>query len=269
MTLYRIRDWDIHFELAQGRKVKNPSWVILPVKHDGLGFRRLMAMREGAELYGAWVLIVQVAAKCPTRGMLADERGPLGATELSLKTGCPAKVFERSLQVLSSDEIGWLVIERYEHAGSALVSLERRGEEKRLEERKGEERAQPASAGIPPELASWISLWNRLKAENFVATAVDAERPSKVVVQKFNAGRKSEELRRLLADRDAIENAIKRSDFCRGPWFTLPVLLGGKNRNGEWIAQKLLDGAYANRNRKPSKHASAGHTYDPNATSDF
>lgn len=224
-------------------------------------------MRDGAELYGAWVLIVQVAAKCSIRGVLSDERGPLGATELSLKTGCPAKTFERALQVLSSDEIGWLSAERYEHDGSALVPLERREEETRLDETRGERGA--AIAGVSPELSAWISLWNRLKAENLVATSVDADRPSKAVISKFNAGRKSAEVRKLLADHDAVETAIRKSDFCRQPWFSLPVLLGGKNRNGEWIVQKLLDGAYANRSSKPNNNLSAGRVYDAQASGDF
>lgn len=266
MNFYRIRDWDIHFELAQGRKVKNLSWVIFPVKHDGLGYRRLMAARDGAETYGAWVLIVQVAAKCPLRGTLVDERGPLGPQELSLKTGCPAEVFERAIQVLCMEEIGWLISERYERAGSALVPLERRLEERKEEERKEERGGAPADAGCPPELSAWISMWNRLKAESFVATAVDADRPSRVVISKFNAGRKSAELRKLLADRDAIEKAIRASEFCKEPWFTLPKLLGGKNRTGEWIAQNLLEGAYVNRRPgKPNNNGSPGRQYDPKA----
>lgn len=110
MKTWAIRDWDKHFEKAQSRKVESVQWIPLPVKHDGLGFRRLMEREDGVSIYGSWVLIVQVAAKCPTRGVLLDERGPLNSKDLALKTGAPVKQFDAALKVLSSPEIGWIVM---------------------------------------------------------------------------------------------------------------------------------------------------------------
>jgi len=106
--LYRIRDWDKHFEVAKTRNRRNCrfSWVPIPNKHDGKGYRRLMRHPQGPAIYCAWVLMVQVASKCPERGVLADEDGPLGPEELYLKTDCPAEVFEQAIPVLL--EIGWL-----------------------------------------------------------------------------------------------------------------------------------------------------------------
>jgi hypothetical protein len=105
-VLYRIRDWDKHFETFESRRIRHTTWVPFPVKHDGKGFRRLMAMRRGFEHYAAWVLIVQVAAKCPVRGTLADGDGPLTPADLAVKTGGPAGIFEKALSALV--EIGWL-----------------------------------------------------------------------------------------------------------------------------------------------------------------
>lgn len=119
--LYSIRNWSEHYEKSQTKKVKHASWVPLPVKHDGKGFRRLMAMKNGAAIYGAWVLIVQVAAKCPTRGVLADGDGPLTAADLALKTGCPESVFSAALEVLSSPEVAWMLVARSQHAPSTLL----------------------------------------------------------------------------------------------------------------------------------------------------
>ena len=106
--LYRIRDWEKHFEKAQTRTVSRVSWVPFPVKHDGLGFRRLMARENGLALLGAWTLIVQVAAKCPTRGVLADERGAIGPEDLALMTGGNAVIFGEALGTLSTPQIGWM-----------------------------------------------------------------------------------------------------------------------------------------------------------------
>ncbi len=260
MNVYRVRDWDVHFELAQGRKVKDLSWVPVPLKHDGLGFRRLMARRDGVELYGAWVLIVQIAAKCRTRGTLADERGPFGSQELSLKTGCPAEVFDRALQTLCSQDIGWVESVDYQRATSALHIEESREEETRREESRGES----AQNGLHPDLLSWVSWWNRLHQEGLVPAGVDPIKPAKSVVDNWTSSRKSSEMREILADRDALETMIRRSDFCREPWFTLSKLLHGKNRTKEWIAQRLLEGGYVDRQRKVfepgpgQRHSAAG-----------
>lgn len=107
---YRIRHWDELFENSESRKVRSPRWVGMPNKHDGKGYRRLVSRSDGAELFGAWCLIVEVASKMPTRGTLADEDGPLTAEDLSVKTGIPTDTFERALQLLVDRPIGWMEI---------------------------------------------------------------------------------------------------------------------------------------------------------------
>jgi hypothetical protein len=118
--LYSIRDWDDHFEVSQSRKNKHMRWVSIPTKHDGKSFRRLMLREDGTTIFCAWVLIVQVAAKCPRRGVLADEDGPLDSLDLHIKTGCSAAVFDAALKTLVSKEIGWMLVDKWEDAGSEL-----------------------------------------------------------------------------------------------------------------------------------------------------
>jgi hypothetical protein len=104
---YRIRDWEKHFECAQSRKNSGPlKWVTLPTAHDGGGFKRLMKQPNGTAIYGAWCLILGVAAKCPKRGVLESNNGPLTATDLEIKTDSPAELFEEAFRVLSDGEIG-------------------------------------------------------------------------------------------------------------------------------------------------------------------
>jgi hypothetical protein len=83
-------------------------WVAIPNKHDGKSYRRVTRGEDGAALYGAWCLIVQVASKCPVRGFLADHDGPLDAIDLSDKTCIPESIFQRALEILTSPAIGWL-----------------------------------------------------------------------------------------------------------------------------------------------------------------
>lgn len=132
--VYSVREWARHFEVAQSRKLtKSMTWVPTPCKHDGKSFRRIMLMPDGAAIYGAWMLIVQIAAKSPVRGVLADTDGPLDASDLAVKTGCPESVFERALSVLCSNKIGWIVGEQWESSGSSLppkTGQDRTGQDK-------------------------------------------------------------------------------------------------------------------------------------------
>ena len=116
--LYRIANWNKHYEKAQARKVKKPAWVPIPVKHDGNGYRRVIS--HGADIYGAWCLILEVAAKCEPRGILMGEAGPLEPEDLAMKTGAPLELFERALTVLSNPKIGWLLVVNWEPEADAV-----------------------------------------------------------------------------------------------------------------------------------------------------
>lgn len=109
-----IRDFTGHFTVSQNRRNEGPfGWIAVKTKHDGKGFRRLMMHDHGAAIYGAFLLMVQVASKCPKHGVLADEDGPLTTEDLELKTGCPKKVFDEAIEVLSSKGIAWIQIEAF------------------------------------------------------------------------------------------------------------------------------------------------------------
>lgn len=106
--VYRIKDWDKHFEKADTRKCKHMRWIALSVKHEGKGFRRIASHARCCEIFAGWILICQVAAKMPTRGILVDEDGPLDAEDLTFKTGFPQECFEIAFEVLTQKKIGWL-----------------------------------------------------------------------------------------------------------------------------------------------------------------
>jgi hypothetical protein len=115
MKLYRIADWHRHFETYETKKLDSLKWVAVPNKHDGLGFRSICAERDSIALYGAWVLILQLASKSPKdrRGMLIRGENPITARGMSMMTGFPEKVFERALEFFSKPIIGWIVTEEW------------------------------------------------------------------------------------------------------------------------------------------------------------
>ncbi len=153
-AMFRIKGWDENFESAQTRRVKGQlRWVLVPTRHDGKSFRRLLREEDGMALFGAWVVILEVAAKCKTRGVLEDEEGPLTAEDIADATGAPAAAIQRAFEVLSSKEIKWLVPlrERSERAPTPSTLREHPAlEERGGEERRGEERKAGEASG--PEL---------------------------------------------------------------------------------------------------------------------
>lgn len=106
--VYRIKNWNgLQFERHDNSRVNGPMrWVAIPTKHDGKGFRKLMREPDGPALYGCWVLLVAVAAKCDVRGTLADEDGPLSVEDISLKTDAAEDHISRAITFLMS--IGWV-----------------------------------------------------------------------------------------------------------------------------------------------------------------
>jgi hypothetical protein len=106
--MYRIKDWALHFENAESRKVKKATWLPLPNKHDGKGFRRLTKHPRRVEILAAWTIILQFASKCPVRGDLADENGPLTADDLADVTDFPVEIFRLAFEVLQEERFGWI-----------------------------------------------------------------------------------------------------------------------------------------------------------------
>lgn len=109
IPIYRIRDWKLHFESSESiKRVKALTWVATPTKHDGKAFRRIMRRDPTGAMIGVWNMLVQVAAKCPVRGTLADQDGPLTAIDISDKTGLSEEAVQNGFAEFSSQEIRWL-----------------------------------------------------------------------------------------------------------------------------------------------------------------
>ncbi|HVW39376.1 MAG TPA: hypothetical protein VHB99_18795 [Pirellulales bacterium] len=101
---------------------------------------------------------------------------------------------------------------------------------------------------------------------------MNVEKPAKVLLNRWRRASKTPELAAALADREGIEAAIRRSEFCRRAWFVLSKLFGATNREGQFFVEKLLAGDYAdrphertNRDTRPRESAK----FDPQRISDF
>lgn len=119
-----------------------------------------MALEDGVAIFGAWILILEIAAKCKTRGTLGElsESGPIeyGPGELAIMTGCPSSLFTRALEVLTSPIVGWISQDSSEKALSALGERsessnlqEKTREDSTSQERTEQNKTRVASRGKP------------------------------------------------------------------------------------------------------------------------
>ncbi len=107
---YAIRDWDVHFENHESRKLRSQRWVAMKNKHDGASYRRVAGLPNAVEVFCAWCLLVQIASRMPVRGVLADKDGPLDSADMSAKTGYPPAIFEAAFEALTHPKIAWLEV---------------------------------------------------------------------------------------------------------------------------------------------------------------
>lgn len=111
MTLYTIRDWAENYESADNRRTEGPlKWYMARVKMDSIGFARMTQEKDAAQLFGAWHLLLMIAANQDKdqRGKLARNGVPLTCEDLEIMTRFPAKLFERALEFFASSRIAWI-----------------------------------------------------------------------------------------------------------------------------------------------------------------
>lgn len=165
MTLYKIRDWEKHFENNRSRKVEKLRWVAIPNSHDGQYFSEIMVHPDGAMIFAAWVLIVQVASKCEPRGtLIRDDKTPHTATSMAVKCRCPATWMAVALKYLS-EHTDWIesvdvTTERQATATClppACQSGDEEGREGKERREGGKEDAPATDSVVDGTIAEWPS----------------------------------------------------------------------------------------------------------------
>jgi len=120
VKLYTIRKWNELFENNRSRELVNLRWTVIPNRHDGETYTRMVTHKDGAKMFAAWVLILQVASKCEPRGTLVRGDGtPLNSVALSLKTRAPMEWFDLVLEWLEKNS-DWLEIKPIPHMGATI-----------------------------------------------------------------------------------------------------------------------------------------------------
>lgn len=148
--LYRIKDWETAFSCNRSRELKRPIWVPWPIKLDGRAYGRLMQHAAGVRAYGVFAALVAVASKCEPRGALVRDDGtPLDLDDLAAVTKIAGAAIAESLEILSDQHIGWIVVEGGCEIPAGKVRDACDFPAPRGEERRREEKAHPARARGP------------------------------------------------------------------------------------------------------------------------
>lgn len=104
--MYRIRDWDEHFERDRTRQWKSLQWVPIPNK-QGTGYRKIMREKDGLEIFACWIAMIEIASKCETRGDLSK----YSIDDLSLLTLIDVEKLKRAICYLS-EVLDWIEVIR-------------------------------------------------------------------------------------------------------------------------------------------------------------
>lgn len=166
MKLYKIRDWSELFENNRTRDMKAMAWIPVPNKHDGYGYTTVVGRKNGAAIYGAWMVILQVASKCEPRGtLLRSPQQPHDAASISRMTRIPEPDIQNALDICS-EETQWLEVtevaqiphlpaeiphppaERPPPSPQATDEERRKGMEGKGTEQNGTEKNRTASGGV-------------------------------------------------------------------------------------------------------------------------
>lgn len=100
----KIRNWDEHFEADRSRQWKKLSWVPIPNK-QGLGYKKIMSQKNGAEIFGCWIAIVEQASLCSPRGDLSK----YSIEELSINTIIPINILNNSISYIIQN-LDWIEV---------------------------------------------------------------------------------------------------------------------------------------------------------------
>lgn len=107
--MWRIKNWDQHFENNKSREVADARWVPVKNKQDGDGYLALIEPPDGVACYGAFVAVVLLASRCKPRGLLLQSNGvPHTPETIARKTHVPASLIHKALQRCADPKVDWV-----------------------------------------------------------------------------------------------------------------------------------------------------------------
>lgn len=98
-----INNWDEFFENSQSKRWDNIRWVPIPNK-QGLGYKKIMQQKNGAEIFGCWIAIIECASRQNPRGIIN-----MSINDLALETMINVAILTKSIDYLQT-ALMWLIV---------------------------------------------------------------------------------------------------------------------------------------------------------------
>ncbi len=92
---FRIVEWESKFESD------STEFVRLPIMFDDESYQRLMQLKDGASVFGCFVLTLEVAA-------ISEQRGTFTRPQVLTHSLVDPVAIENAIEVLSSPEFNWI-----------------------------------------------------------------------------------------------------------------------------------------------------------------
>lgn len=108
MEVYRIIKWAERHEDAETRKRKGALTSIPVPTKMRLSLRKFLRTPSGLETFGAYIVLAEIAARMPIRGVLADANGPLKVDDISELSGADPERLGAALNALSMPPLQWI-----------------------------------------------------------------------------------------------------------------------------------------------------------------
>lgn len=138
--MWRIKNWDAHFENNKSREVESARWVPIKNKQDGDGYLTLLDFEDGPACYGAFVAMVLLASKCSPRGELRQSNWvPHSVETISRKVHMPVTLIQRAIKHCCNPTVDWMEAIPTEQDGLFAGSPSRKAPERHSERQAPEE----------------------------------------------------------------------------------------------------------------------------------
>ncbi len=286
----QIAKFEQVFVLSYSKRVMDRRtplpWIAHPTSLDSRGYHATFDAWPGetaTALYGTFLNLVKLSTLSPPYGSLAHSDGePFKLAYIENRTRIPRGLIIQAVEWFL--KIGWLEVVSLLscscHDAVMTTASHRpdhdteRNDTTRTTERNESAHADsvlnelPGTADgdkTPAALLNLIAHWNTLATEGLVPHSAESDPPSKAVLKAWAKSQRVPELRDALPRLTEIETAIRGSPFCREGWFRLEKLIAGTNKDGEFIALKLIDGGYADQaNRRRSNSLNTLSNWKPN-----
>lgn len=243
MNVYQIKDWNSHFENAKSRERISCSFVCVPNKQHGLSFSRIMAEPDGAMIYGIWCLILGACSqqKKPREGWLTSDGyqtgTPWASEDLALKFRRPKSEIERALQVIVSQEIGWIITHEYPLSTRLVPAECPRGI---VKEEKEENRIEEKEVGLrPPSTIKTPKVGTQPQAEPHLPSNLANDPALKKAADAQWLAELKVKYSMLNVDQE-IEKA-RRWAKGKGAKFSRPLVVSWLNRTAEGASELSIE----------------------------